>query len=130
MKLFLASPKGMEEGVAQHIADEIKSFLQDKPTIALAAGEFKTHFAAVGGWQGWGEFVATGINSYTREPIYDAIICVEPTLGKGTAEIVEKALAYKKKVFYWKGGSLLTVIDLEVLDSENWCGGWSLVYLH
>lgn len=130
MKLFLAAPKGMEEGVAQHIADEIKAFLHNKPTVALAADEFKTHFAAAGGWKGWGEFVATGINSYTREPIYNAIVCVEPTLGKGTAEIVEKALAYKKKVFYWKGGTLLTVIDLKVLDSENWFGGWSLVYLH
>ena len=128
MKLFLASPKGMEDGVAQHIADEIKAFLHNEPTVALASAEFKTHFAAVGGWKGWGEFVATGVNSYTREPIYNAIVCVEPTLGKGTAEIVEKALAYKKKVFYWKGGSLLAVIDLKANDPKDWFGGWSLVY--
>jgi hypothetical protein len=128
MRLFLASPKGMPDDVAQHLADGIKSFLQDKATVELASEVFETHFAAVGGWSGWSDFVSCGVNSYTREPTFTGVVCVEPVLGKGTAQIVEKCLAHKKPVLYWKGEKLSVVIDLKADNPEDWFGGWSLVY--
>jgi hypothetical protein len=125
--IFLATPRDTELNEATYIAELIKENTGAE-VVHLAQTEFESHFANCGGWQQWAEFVATSRDFTTRKPRYEAIVCISEEVGRATADIVKKALAYGKPCFIWKFQALSPIVSVEDTDPENWKSGWRLYY--
>jgi len=126
--IFLATPIRMDEEKAK----DIESWLEETlgTTVVQAADVYKRKRDL--GWDGYIDYVANGMDYYTRRPIFMAICCVGQCLGKATGQIVEKALAGRKPVFCLVEGSepgqriIYQIHGFESVDTENWQSGWKL----
>ena len=124
--VFLATAKGTSAQEAEYVADQITGAHSDDIAVFQAQDEFQTHFPSCQGWDGWSDFVATSTDFLTRKARYDEIICTSDKVGRATADIVKKSLAYGKPVKLWKMQRLQTVIGVQNDDPENWQSGWTL----
>jgi hypothetical protein len=129
--IFLASPKGTSDQEVESALELVQSkFSEAIPhatvTVVKAKDEFDRTFKQCGGWDGWTTHVATGVDYEFRTPLYNAIVCTTPTVGRATAQIAERALAARRMVALVQQGTLSRVVGVECLDSDNWQTGWRL----
>ena len=134
--IFLATPIRMDEQKAKAIETWLESTMG--VPVAQAADIYRQKRDM--GWGGYIEYVASGVDFYTRKPIFCAICCVGQSLGKATGQIVEKSLAGSKPVFCIVDGpqqdpaisdhfaqrSIYQIHGFESVDTENWQSGWRL----
>lgn len=80
-------------------------------------------------WANWPRHVVDSENFITGEPRFSSILVPgDGQIGKGTATLVEYALARGKSVVIrpWAGG-YLSVTGVQCLDAKNYKGGWMLL---
>jgi len=127
MKVFLACPRAMDEDMVERLKVELTDMFTDVVFLPSHA-EFQKHFAAIGSWDGWAAHVSGGQDYLTRQDYYQSIMCVSETVGKSTAQIVERSLTRGKSVFlYDENKSIKLVAAIEEVDSENWANGWKII---
>jgi hypothetical protein len=89
--------------------------------------DWKENFHRCGGWNGWAEDVATG-RTLTGQHRFEAIVCPYLTVGKATAQIVERALHLGKPVVHLaRDGTIAKVTGINREDDDSWKAGWTLV---
>ena len=126
--VFLATPINYTEERARDRREKAAKALGITPDlITLAADEFHSTFRTKGGWDGWTDHVAKGVDFYTRKPVYDTILCVEKEIGRATAQIVEKALVSGRDVRFLGEDTLHAVYGVDQADDSDWQTGWRLV---
>lgn len=126
-QVFLATAKGDDplriEEMRQQILDRIPSGV----TVVDGLADWQEHFHRCGGWNGWAEDVATG-RTLSGQHRFNAIVCPYLSVGRATAQIVERALHIGKPVLHLsRDGKVAKVVGINLDDSESWKSGWSLV---
>ena len=129
--VFLASPKGESTGATDAAYQTVyhkfcKAVPNSKITVVRSAEEFDRSFNGCGGWEEWTTHVATGVDYEFRTPLFNAIVCTTESVGRATAQIVEKALANRRMVAFVSGDTISQVVGVQVIDSDNWQTGWQL----
>lgn len=127
MKIFLATPKAMEQDEAQEIRANVEEFVRQvypDASIVLASDEFKRMSGAFDGWAGWATHVATGVDYTTRKLQYGVVILPGPVMGKATASIVELRLANRHPVVMWDGKGFQRVVAVNTVDPDDYVKGW------
>ena len=131
MNIFLATPISMSMADSQLRADVLDQAFRDS-TIELAQHVFNSVFQEKGGWDGFIDYVSTGVHFVTRHPAFDLICCVTPEVGHATAMIVKKSLRINKQVIFMTLDEdtvfLHQVQSIEEQDGDNWQVGWHLSY--
>jgi len=61
-----------------------------------------------------------------RKPLFDLIVCLNETVGKATAQIVQKAMEVQKNVLLYQEKQFFRVLRVDSVDSDNWQSGWRL----
>jgi hypothetical protein len=127
MKVFLACPRDMNEAMVERLTVELTDLFTGV-TFLASSQEFQKHFAAIGSWDGWADHVASGKDYLTRKDYYQSIMCVSETIGKSTAQIVNRSLARGKSVFFYdENRNIKLVSSIIEVDSENWTSGWKII---
>ena len=132
MNIFLATPISMSLKDAQKRADLLETTFTDS-TVELAQNAFQAVFREKG-WDGFIDYVATGIHFVTRRPLFDLICCVTTEIGHATAQIVSKSLHTNKRVIFLDVNDSNSTVSLHRVDSvlshdpDNWQSGWQLSY--
>ena len=129
--VFLASPKGEASGVTEAAYQTVyhkfcKAIPHSKIKVIRSSEEFDRSFKGCGGWEEWTTHVATGVDYEFRTPLFNAIVCTTESVGRATAQIVEKALANRRMVALVDGEKMSQVVAVEVINSDNWQTGWQL----
>jgi hypothetical protein len=129
--VFLASPRGESTSTTEEAHQTVyqrfcKAVPNAKITVIRSADEFTKSFKGCGGWDQWTTHVATGLDYEFRTPLFNAIVCTTETVGKATAQIVEKALANRRMVAFVSDDKISQVVGVEVIDGDNWQTGWRL----
>jgi hypothetical protein len=113
--IYLSSKNDSEDSIRAGLA---KAAAAHPEFTWTSAGEwYRSKVAVAGGWSGYETLTAR---------TFDFFIVPRETMGKATASIVTQALARRPQ----PGIELLdgrAVIDVEVVDSKNWQGGWRTV---
>jgi hypothetical protein len=129
MKIFMACPRSMDTKMSHVLQEELRELFHDGVEFFSAAVEFEKHFASIGSWDGWAEYVACGQNYLSRQDNYDGIMCLSEEVGKSTAQIVKHCLDRKKAVcIYVPNRTVEVVHSIETVDAENWASGWRLLW--
>jgi hypothetical protein len=125
MRVFLATQKDTDPARIEEIAADLAVRLPGA-TIVDGYTDWKENFHRCGGWNGWAEDVATGRDLNGRHR-FDVVISPHRTVGKATAQIIERALEISKPVLYVgrEGVEQITALDAE--DPTSWKAGWVLV---
>lgn len=89
---------------------------------------FQKIFQDVGSWDAFIEKVSFGTDYYTREPLFDAVICMDMCFGRATGEIVSKFLSQNKIAMYADvdANEYIGVSDVVHHNEDDWQTGWSL----
>lgn len=122
------------------IAEKYVAAGKNKPSVQVVPGreDHRRHFK--GDWDSWQESVVTRLDSITRKPVYDMFVVDHERCGRATANIIGAALTQGKAVFIWApleaqrrqswldqhGPFLDRVVRVQVVDPEDWTGGFSL----
>ena len=128
--IFLASPKESDAlHVSQTKAQVQEAFAKAAPharvTVVPADEEYRSSFAAAGGWDAWTTHVAAGVDFEFRTPLFNAVVCTTEVIGRATAQIVEKALLNRKMVACVTGpDTIKRVTGVDQIDDDNWKTGW------
>jgi len=93
-------------------------------TCVLATEEKGRSFAQQGSWGAWCTWLATGVDYEQRTPLFNGVAIMDPIMGRATASIMEQALDAGRMGIYAHGGQIKQVIGVEIIDSEDWKGGW------
>ena len=98
--IYLATPVGMDVGRAEYLQRSLAYKFCGGRTNAvhLASKVFEAKFTEMGSWDAYINHVAKGVDFAFRLPTFSIICCVQPTLGRATAQIVERALVTKRQV--------------------------------
>jgi len=132
--IYLASPVGQDESKEQELLDALRvQFCFTGGAVHRASEVFQAKFTELGSWGAYIAYVATGVDFAFRLPVFSVICCVQPHLGKATAQIVGQALEAKKPVCLIQKDdndkfSLSRVQGVTVNDDSNWQAGWSLSF--
>lgn len=130
--VFLATPKGMDtDTVQRHYDAVVAKFTPALDGIPLAVvkaeDDYRDHFGRCGGWDAWARDVGQGVDYLARIPRYNCIACVQPTIGKATASIVQYALEGNRMVVLLRpDGRVDRVFSVETVDANNYVAGWFL----
>lgn len=133
--VFLAHPSGMDDAVLAALRDEVKAamepLLEPGMTITVTTGkeDHTSRFGMCGGWPGWIQSVAegtvTGLEGVRH--LFDAyVVAPSETMGKATAEIIDRALTRGKAVFLYRGGIFRAGRTVVEIDRRDLRGGWVL----
>lgn len=128
MRVFLATQKDTDPARIEEIRADLATRLSFA-TIVDGFTDWKENFHRCGGWNGWAEDVAVGRDLYGRHR-YDVIVSPHRTVGKSTAQIIERALAFGKPVLYIGPDGAEQIARIEEEDPTSWKAGWSLVSTH
>ncbi len=102
--------------------------------VTPARDSMRNHMGAVGGWEAWYRWVATG-RDIMGAPVYSMMVCPKQWVGKRTHRLVEEFLTAQKPVYFLDGGELTAVCDVQVdpdaaLDDKgepvSWTSSWVL----
>ena len=132
--IYLASPVAMDEAKEREFLDALRvQFCSDGGTVHRASEVFQAKFTELGSWSAYISYVATGVDFAFRLPVFSIICCVQPHLGKATAQIVGQALEAKKPVCLIHQDdpgkfSMSRVQSVAVTDDSNWKAGWSISF--
>ena len=133
MKVFLAHAKGATDNqIVEWINDIVRWMKRDDIDAHVVPGvqDFNENIASDGNFDAWSRNVPTRRDTFTGAKLYSAICVPTRTVGKATANIIEKALAIDTPVFVFdyveKEAVFFQVRDIETLDSRNFIAGWQL----
>lgn len=126
--------------LSRMIADKYVAAGKNRPVVRAVPGrdDYERYFR--GDWTAWQESVVTRLDSITRKPAYDMFVVDQERCGRATANIIGAALTQGKAVFIWAplevqkkqhcmgeyGPSLDRVVRVQVVDPEDWTGGFCL----
>jgi len=89
---------------------------------------FREFFVDAGSWDAFIEKVSLGTDYYTRNPLFDMVICTDMMFGRATSSIISNFISKNKLAIYADIDANEYVGISEVLNhNENdWNTGWSL----
>jgi hypothetical protein len=126
MRLFLATAKGDDDLRIEEAKHAVAALLPNA-TVTDGMTDWQQNFHRCGGWNGWIEDVAAGRELGGR-PRYDGIIAPYTTVGRATAQIVQRALSIGKPVVHMRrDGTAARVVAIGCDDPDSWKAGWTLV---
>ena len=130
MKVFLAHPKGSDDRQLAEWSGMVQSWLAAQSfdaDVVLGRDDFAANIAIEGTFDAWALGAPRRRDSYTQEPVFGAFVVTSETLGKATAMMLFEALRLKRDVFFFDGFVFEKVTDIEVVDAENYAGGWRVL---
>ena len=126
MRVFLATAKGDDALRVEELRQAVQAKAPNA-TVVDGVSDWNENFHRCGGWNGWIEDVAAG-RELSGRPRFDAYIAPYATVGRATAQIIERALQLGKPVLHVpRNGETLRVTGVECTDFDSWKAGWSLV---
>ncbi len=89
---------------------------------------FKELFSDAGSWDNFIEKVSLGTDYYTRDPLFEMVICTDLMFGRATSSIISNFLSKNKIAVYADVDANEYVGISEVFnhDENDWKTGWSL----
>lgn len=127
MRAFVAFNMGQDD--TDRIFGLVEAKLQALPAQAINSIHYhRQTFHDAGGWDGWINQIVTGQSYLTRQPNFDFMVCTQKTLGRATAQLVEKFIDVGKPVlFFDENDGFREVHSIQTDDSENWQSGWQIL---
>lgn len=130
MKVFLAHPKSSDDQQLAEWSASIQAWFAAQSItadIVLGRDDFAANIAIDGTFDAWSMGVPTRRDSYTQEPMFGAFVVTSESLGKATAMMLFEALRLRRDVFFFDGSAFEKATDIQVVDAENYAGGWRVV---
>ena len=89
---------------------------------------FRDWFADAGSWDAFIEKVSLGTDYYTRNPLFEMIICTDVIFGRATSSMVENFLSKNKLAIYADvdANEYVGISGVSNHDENDWKTGWSL----
>tara|TARA_B100000900_G_C20522582_1_gene692851 strand:+ start:89 stop:490 length:402 start_codon:yes stop_codon:yes gene_type:complete len=89
---------------------------------------FKELFADTGSWDGFIEKVSLGTDYYTRNPLFEMVICTDMVFGRATSSMVSNFISQNKIAVYADvdANEYVGISDVFNHDENDWKTGWSL----
>jgi len=131
-RVLLMDPWGSDQEVVTTARQLLMTRLQEaapyvKVTVVLGTEEHDKSFQDCGGWPGWIEHVATGVDYNDRTPLFNAIAVLSEILPRATGQILSKALEARRMGLLVQGGTLQKVVNAVEVDPESWKDGWRAI---
>lgn len=125
MRALILNPKGVEPNDLIDLRDRIAVGLEKKhqtqPIMLFASDEW-TRFGSAGGWRAW-IYHAAEARMPGGKPTYDVLIALPVsgvTVGRATAQILERALATGRPAFAVVDDRLRRVRRVVEKSGDSW----------
>ena len=130
-RIFAAHPIALSDealvALKAEIVEACKGAFSHDVEVILGRDSFRDDFATHGGWAGWVRWVGEGTVATFGgiQPTFHAyVVGPGPTVGKATAEFLQRALRAGRPVFVLSERQLWPARSVTLYDREDMRGGW------
>jgi len=130
VNVFVANAKSDSEEVVKEAIEKFKlRFSKNTYVFVTGFQDWSQNMKRLGSWDAWEKNVVYGMKYGTVEKKYGIIFCINRTIGKATANIVQHALTTGTKVVLLdpetrEFSAVKAVTKRE--DTDDWKNGWEL----
>ncbi len=89
---------------------------------------FKDLFSDAGSWDNFIEKVSFGTDYYTRNPLFEMVVCTDMMFGRATSSIISNFISQNKIAVYADvdANEYVGISEVSNHDENDWKTGWSL----
>lgn len=89
---------------------------------------FRDMFSDAGSWDAFIEKVSMGTDYYTRNPLFEMVICTDMMFGRATSAIISNFISQNKLAIYADvdANEYVGISGVSNHDDNDWKTGWSL----
>lgn len=133
LRIFYAHPSGEDAKTIANQSIRIRELVHAKGErvgkdlkVSIISGRDDFRINCRGDWNVWAKSIVSREHAITRKPYYDFIVVPGTTVGRATAQIVDKAVRAGRPVFLLSQNEerLERITQVYPFDVDDWQGGF------